>query len=126
MGCAESTNQAHLPLGNTPENHAIESCPPDSWPALQPNYKPTGTTHEVYGVKMYEAGHGKIGLVIFSDLFGIEFGRHKALADTIGSLGFNVFMPEMLSPPYSGPPGDFAKMSEAIKQQKMAVMEEKY
>jgi dienelactone hydrolase len=93
---------------------------------LQTNYKPTGTTHEVYGIKMYEAGHGKKALVIFSDIFGIDAGRHKAVADTFGMLGFNVFMPEMLSPPYTGAPGDFPKMSESIKQQKMATLEEKY
>lgn len=119
MGCNDSKNS---PVSG----HPADYCPPDSWPALHPNYKPTGTTHEVNGLKIYEAGHGKTALVIFSDLYGMETGRHKAVADTFGALGFNVFMPEMLNPVFTGPLSDSAKMIEIVQQQKTATLEEKY
>jgi dienelactone hydrolase len=56
----------------------------------------------VDGLKVYHVGQGNRVLVLFEDIFGIESGRHKAIADTYAVMGFNVYLPEFLEPPYSG------------------------
>jgi len=63
MGCSETKG--------TGIEHPVLYCPPEKWPALTDKYTPTGTTHEAYGIKIYEAGHGNRALVIFGDLYGI-------------------------------------------------------
>jgi hypothetical protein len=45
------------------------------------------------GFQVYEIGTGNKPLVLFEDIFGIESGRHRVIADTYASLGFKVFMP---------------------------------
>ncbi len=77
-------------------------CPPGSWPALTLTYSPIGKTEDIDGVKVYHVGEGSKVLVLFEDIFGIESGRHKSLADTYAVMGYNVYLPEFLYPPYSG------------------------
>jgi dienelactone hydrolase len=82
MGCADSTGR-----------NAHACCPPGSWPALQVDYSPKGKNVELEGLTVYEAGSGDKALVLFEDIFGIESGRHKTIADTYAALGFRVYMP---------------------------------
>lgn len=48
-------------------------------------------------------GNGKSAIIIVSDIFGSSSGRHHAIADTYAKLGYSVYLPELLSPPYQGP-----------------------
>lgn len=99
MGCANS---------NEHNGHAC--CPPGSWPALQLNYTPKGKIVDIGGVSLYEVGSGTKALVLFEDIFGIESGRHKTIADTYAELGFKVYLPEFLEPIYKGSIEDIPKL----------------
>ncbi len=68
-------------------------CPPGSWPALSFNYTPQGKMIDIDGLRVYKIGKGKKVLIMFEDIFGIDSGRHKAVADTYAKLGFKVYMP---------------------------------
>lgn len=83
MGCANSSSDQNCHV----------CCPPGSWPALQVDYTPKGRVVDVGGLKVYEIGSGRRALVLFEDIFGIESGRHKIIADTYANLGFTVFLP---------------------------------
>jgi len=37
-----------------------------------------------------------------SDIFGATSGFHEAIADTYASFGYNVYLPELLTDPYTG------------------------
>lgn len=54
-------------------------------------------------------------LLILEDIFGINEGRHKTVCDTYATMGYNVYMPEFLDPPYSGGL-DVPKILEHIKK----------
>lgn len=99
MGCANS---------NPHNAHAC--CPPGSWPALQVDYTPKGKMLELGGLSLYEVGSGNKALVLFEDIFGIESGRHKTVADTYAALGFKVYMPEFLEPVFKGSIEDIPKI----------------
>lgn len=89
-------------------------CPPDSWPALkvESTYKPKGTNAVVAGVATYTVGDDKSrALVIVTDIFGIESGRHKAIADTFAEQGFTVVLVDATL----GKPVDPDKVAEQIK-----------
>lgn len=91
MGCAHSEQ--------VKEHHC---CPPGSWPAISITHAPQGINEVVDGLTVYHVGAGNRVLILFEDIFGIETGRHKAIADTYSQMGFNVFLPELLDAPYSG------------------------
>jgi dienelactone hydrolase len=76
--------------------------------------------------KVYEIGTGRKALVLFEDIFGIESGRHKTIADTYADLGFTVFLPEFLDPAYKGPIEDIPKILEVVQAQKIDKIKAKY
>lgn len=82
MGCTSSNEQ-----------NAHACCPPGSWPALQVTYEPKGNTIDLGGSKVYHSGSGSKYLILFEDIFGIDSGKHKTIADTYAQLGFNVYVP---------------------------------
>jgi dienelactone hydrolase len=53
---------------------------------------------------------------MLSDIFGINTGRHKIVADTYSKLGFNVYLPEIMTIPYVGEM-DIPKIMEFAKKQ---------
>ena len=77
-------------------------CPPGSWPQLASDYTCKGKIVDADGVPVYRMGSGNKVLLIVEDIFGIQSGRHKVMADLFAGLGYNVFMPELLDPPYKG------------------------
>jgi len=87
MGCAYSSSSCAEP------HHC---CPPGSWPAITIDHRPTGTTENIDGLKVYHVGYGTKVLILFEDIFGIDSGRHKAVADTYSVMGYNVYLPEFL------------------------------
>lgn len=115
MGCEASSNQ---------NCHAC--CPPGSWPALQVDYAPQGKIIDLGGFKVYEMGAGSRALILFEDIFGIESGRHKIIADTYAALGFKVYLPEFLEPVYKGSIEDVPKILEVVQQQKIDKIKTKY
>lgn len=64
--------------------------------------------------------------MLFEDIFGIDSGRHKTVADTYATLGFKVYLPEFLEPIYKGSIEDVPKILEVVGQQKMATIKAKY
>jgi hypothetical protein len=116
MGCAATSNEAN--------GHAC--CPPGSWPALQVDYAPNGTLVDIGGFKVYEIGSARKALVLFEDIFGIESGRHKIIADTYAALGFTVFWPEFLDPVYQGSIEDIPKILEVVQAQKIDKIKARY
>ena len=56
------------------------------------------------------------------DIFGIDSGRHRVIADIFASKGYNVFMPELLQPYYDGPM-DMPAIVACIKGQDYEKME---
>jgi dienelactone hydrolase len=56
-----------------------------------------------------------------SDIFGATSGYHEAVADTYASLGYNVYLPELLSDPYTGEM-DIGKIMANIKGQNVKLM----
>ena len=80
----------------------MQCCPKGSWPQLATDYVPKGETLNVEGALIYHAGEGNRVLFIVSDIFGATSGRHQAVADIFAAEGYNVYMPEILSPPYNG------------------------
>lgn len=92
----------------------MSCCPPESWPALKVEsaHKPAGKDAVVNGVATYTVGNDKSrALVIVTDIFGIESGRHKAIADTFAEQGFTVVLVDATL----GKPVDPEKVSEQIK-----------
>ncbi len=77
-------------------------CPKGSWPQLAVEYALKGETLNIEGVTVYHSGEGERALFIFSDIFGIDSGRHFVVADIFASSGYNVFLPQILNPPYDG------------------------
>src|SRR4051812_1981352 len=80
----------------------MSCCPPESWPALkaESEYQPKGETikvgkapneHALYVIGKEHAKEGK-AIVIVPDIFGIDTGRHKAIADTLAEHGFVVVL----------------------------------
>jgi dienelactone hydrolase len=63
-------------------------------------------------------------LVIFSDIFGINSGRRKSVADIFASLHYNVYLPEVLVTPYNEHLGQ--SIMENIKGQDQAIMSENF
>eukprot|EP00179_Madagascaria_erythrocladioides_P016684 CAMPEP_0198345474 /NCGR_PEP_ID=MMETSP1450-20131203/74306_1 /TAXON_ID=753684 ORGANISM="Madagascaria erythrocladiodes, Strain CCMP3234" /NCGR_SAMPLE_ID=MMETSP1450 /ASSEMBLY_ACC=CAM_ASM_001115 /LENGTH=144 /DNA_ID=CAMNT_0044050823 /DNA_START=119 /DNA_END=550 /DNA_ORIENTATION=+ len=90
----------------------MSCCPPDSWPALDAGYAPLGTTIDVATsggggdaggdaatMKVYVSGDSKAAkraLVVLPDIFGIDSGRTKAMADHFAARGFYVLVPDVL------------------------------
>jgi dienelactone hydrolase len=77
----------------------MSCCPADSWPALKvaSTYAAKGTESTGAGetpVRLYTVGaeHKDNALVIITDIFGIDSGRHKAIADTFAEQGFCVVL----------------------------------
>ena len=58
---------------------------------------------DIQGVTTYHIGEGNKFLMMVEDIFGIDSGRHRVIADYFASKGYNVFMPELLNPFYDGP-----------------------
>jgi dienelactone hydrolase len=64
-------------------------------PALlaESDYTPVGTVTEVAGAQLYTVGSDKSkALVIITDIFGSDSGRHKAIADSFAERGFTVVL----------------------------------
>lgn len=80
----------------------------------------------VGGFNIYEIGNGRKALVLFEDIFGIESGRHKIIADTYANLGFTVFLPEFLDPVYKGSIEDIPKILEVVQAQKIDKIKARY
>eukprot|EP01098_Paradermamoeba_levis_P002795 TRINITY_DN1332_c0_g1_i1.p2 TRINITY_DN1332_c0_g1~~TRINITY_DN1332_c0_g1_i1.p2 ORF type:complete len:254 (-),score=78.10 TRINITY_DN1332_c0_g1_i1:64-825(-) len=80
-------------------------CPPGSWPSLQADYTPIGTTQEIAtGLTAYVVGspQGK-GILVVPDIFGVDSGRTKAIADQLASNGYFVVLPDVFrGVPYVG------------------------
>jgi dienelactone hydrolase len=77
----------------------MSCCPADSWPALKvpTTYSAKGSESVGAGekaVRLYTVGteHKEKALVIVTDIFGIDSGRHKAIADTFAEHGFCVVL----------------------------------
>lgn len=81
----------------------MKCCPEGSWPQLATDYISMGEILNIEGTTVYHVGSGSKCLTIIEDIFGIDSGRHKTVADLFASFGYNVFMPELLDPIYSGP-----------------------
>eukprot|EP01129_Flabellula_baltica_P009684 TRINITY_DN3996_c0_g2_i1.p1 TRINITY_DN3996_c0_g2~~TRINITY_DN3996_c0_g2_i1.p1 ORF type:complete len:249 (-),score=58.29 TRINITY_DN3996_c0_g2_i1:25-771(-) len=73
------------------------SCPPDSWPSLQTNYDAQGTIHEIDGLQIYTSGDASSGkgIIMMTDVWGWESGRHKAVADHLAMEGYFVVLPDL-------------------------------
>lgn len=80
----------------------MQCCPKGSWPQLSVEYAPKGEVLDFDGVSVYHVGNGSRGLLIISDIFGATSGRHQVVADIFASWGYNVFLPEILNPPFTG------------------------
>jgi dienelactone hydrolase len=91
-------------------------CPKGSWPRLQANYESKGERLEINGTICYHIGEGNKVLVLVSDIFGAKSGKHEAFADTFSTLGYNVYLPEILDTPYNGEM-DKGKIIANIKSQ---------
>ena len=71
----------------------MHCCPKGSWPQLASDYAPKGETLDIGGVKTYHIGEGNKTIVFIEDIFGVDSGRHRAIADYFAFLGYNVFLP---------------------------------
>jgi len=71
-------------------------------------------------------GQGERVLLVLEDIFGVDSGRHKAVADTYSVMGYNVYLPEFLEPPYSGSVEDIPKLLELVKKQQLPDINAKY
>jgi dienelactone hydrolase len=90
------------------------------------NYTPKGKNVDLGGVTVYQVGTGSKALVLFEDIFGIDSGRHKTVADTYAALGFRVYLPEFLEPVYKGSIEDVPKILEVVQAQKISTIKAKY
>lgn len=93
-------------------------CPKGSWPALQVDYTPKGTTTDLGGFPLYTVGDSPRTLVFISDIFGATSGRHQSVADTFASFGYTVYLPEVLPTPYNGE-GDIMKLITDVKYEEV-------
>lgn len=60
-----------------------------------------------------------------SDIFGATSSKHETFADTWASLGYNVYLPELLVEPYNGEM-DMGKIVASIKSQDFEVMKSRF
>jgi len=82
-------------------------CPPGAAGYLAADHADKGAKKSADGVEYYQAGSGKIGLLICPDVWGWNGGRTRALADEFAEKhGLNVFIPKLLSPFEGGTDGD--------------------
>lgn len=65
-------------------------------------------------------------LVMFSDIFGAESGKHRSIADTYACLGFKVYLTQFLDPPYEGSIEELAKIYEVVQMQKVATVRARF
>jgi dienelactone hydrolase len=73
----------------------MSCCPPGSLPFLKAEneHKAEGTVSDVAGHKLYTVGTDKSkALVLITDIFGSDSGRHKAVADSFAAKGFTVVL----------------------------------
>ena len=76
----------------------MSCCPKGSWGALKTDEPLTGRTETVGSVEAYvsgDAGADK-ALVLFVDIFGIESGRTRQIADWFAAQGYYVVVPDLL------------------------------
>lgn len=71
-------------------------------------------------------GKGNKALVLFSDIFGVESGKHKSIADTYACLGFKVYLTEFLDPPYKGSLAELSKIFEVVQMQKVETVKARF
>lgn len=81
---------------------------------------------DIDGLRVYKIGKGKKVLVMFEDIFGIDSGRHMAVADTYAKLGFKVYLPQLLQPAYNGSIADVPKIYQVVQQQVVDKIHAKY
>ena len=88
-----------------------ECCPPGSiGEAPQQNEGTRGVEKATEnGLNYYEVGEGKDVIVLMTDVFGWESGRHRIICDELADSGFHVFMPDYFhgSPAAYVPKGPF-------------------
>jgi len=81
-------------------------CPADSTPYLAADYAAKGVVLSEGGVEMYQSpakpDNPKNAVVLFSDVWGWNGGRTRAIADFVAELGYLVVVPKMLTPAYEG------------------------
>ena len=73
-------------------------CPPGSWPALKSDYVPKFHEEDLAGYNTYVAGNineQKKVVLLIPDIFGINSGRTKAIADSFNNEGFYTVVPDL-------------------------------
>jgi len=73
----------------------MSCCPSDAWGQLDPkDYTPKGTIETVEDLDIYRVGEGEKTIIWNYDIFGINAGRTKLLADLFASKGYQVLIPD--------------------------------
>jgi len=73
----------------------MSCCPPGAWGKLEYNdYTPKGVVEKVDGLDIYKVGEGEKAIIWNYDIFGINAGRTKLLADLFASKGYLVLIPD--------------------------------
>merc|ERR1719305_2151860 len=81
-------------------------CPPGAAGYLAADHADKGAKKSADGVEYYQAGSGKIGLLICPDVWGWNGGRTRALADEFAKKGLSVWVPKLLPAYQGGTDGD--------------------
>eukprot|EP01108_Squamamoeba_japonica_P000502 TRINITY_DN1168_c0_g3_i1.p1 TRINITY_DN1168_c0_g3~~TRINITY_DN1168_c0_g3_i1.p1 ORF type:complete len:338 (-),score=83.75 TRINITY_DN1168_c0_g3_i1:56-1000(-) len=74
-------------------------CPDGSWPALATDTNLTGTEVKIGEMAAYESGDAataKRAMLCIPDIFGVDSGRTKAIADQYAQCGFFAIVPDVL------------------------------
>jgi len=73
----------------------MSCCPETAWGKLQlDDYKPQGTLDTVGDLDLYRVGTGEKCIIWNYDIFGLNAGRTKMLADMFAECGYMVIIPD--------------------------------
>jgi len=71
-------------------------CPPGSEPELASTYVPRGKVEKLDGLDLYCVGTvGANAIIVITDIFGPDSGRHKLICDQYADAGFYVAIPDL-------------------------------
>ena len=71
-------------------------CPKGSWPALKTDYVPRFAEEELGGLNCYVAGSNETkAIILLHDIFGVNSGRTKAIADSFNDEGYLTVVPDI-------------------------------
>lgn len=81
----------------------MSCCPTDALAYLAPVPSNVGAVKSSNGVEFYETGTASsAAIILFSDVWGWNSGRVRALADAFAAAGYRCYVPKLLSPPLEG------------------------